>query len=75
MSINFSAGRFRAYAYLEAKDGDTTTIVQTHANGGDEVVARLQIPNDELEDLAYVLRRVLMARAERRRRANLPSCG
>jgi hypothetical protein len=60
----FTAGRFRAECFLSAANGMITEIVQTHANGSDEVMGRLTLRLDELPDLEYVLKRAIRAHAE-----------
>lgn len=57
----FAAGRFRADAYLGPQNGEVTRIIQTHANGSEEVVGEFRIQLADLLDLKHVLDRAIRA--------------
>ena len=59
----FTAGRFKAQAFLGPQNGRVTHIVELLANGSDEKVGSLRVSYEELLDLKYVLDRAIAAHA------------
>ena len=63
MGKRLTAGRLAAE--WGGNSSDRTSVVQHHRNGSDEIVGSIELDDDEIQDMLYLLNRIQQIRLSR----------